>query len=334
MGHLAQKCRVSSATSCLSSCLLQASLPLCSYTKRSSEVVEKTLADRQFQPRKLDKSKEANRSTPEKRKSGKMEGAKSKKRSAEAALSKAKPKKAKTVKDGKRKKAKGDGPQVKRASSAYIHFTTDFRKKLKEKCEKKGDSLPKANEVAKMAGEAWKNLTDEEKKPYNILAQEDKERYLKESGKLAKKESDKPKRAPTAYFIFLAEFREQMKGKKIDDNQKIPALAGEKWRTMTDKDKEKYKQQEAVAKKKHEAAMEEWRKKNAGKEVAAPPKAKSEKKKPPPKKEVAKASESEEEDDEDEDDDDDDEEEEEPEDDDDGDDDEDDDDDDDDDDDE
>ena len=52
-----------------------------------------------------------------------------------------------------------------------------------------------------------------------------------------------------------------MKGKKIDDNQKIPALAGEKWRTMTDKDKEKYKQQEAVAKKKHEAAMEEWRKK-------------------------------------------------------------------------
>lgn len=98
-------------------------------------------------------------------------------------MSKAKPKKTKTVKDGKRKKAKGDGPQVKRASSAYIHFTTDFRKKLKEKCEKKGDSLPKANEVAKMAGEAWKNLTDEEKKPYNILAQEDKERYLKEVSK-------------------------------------------------------------------------------------------------------------------------------------------------------
>ena len=36
--------------------------------------MEKTLADRQFQPRKLDKSKEADRSTPEKRKSGKMEG--------------------------------------------------------------------------------------------------------------------------------------------------------------------------------------------------------------------------------------------------------------------
>ena len=77
-----------------------------------------------------------------------------------------------------------------------------------------------------------------------------------------KKESDKPKRAPTAYFIFLAEFREQMKGKKpADGDQKIPALAGEKWRSMTDKDKEKYKEKEAVAKKKHDAEMEEWRKK-------------------------------------------------------------------------
>lgn len=69
---------------------------------------------------------------------------------------------------------------MKRASSAYIHFTTDFRKKLKEKCEKKGDPLPKANEVAKMAGEAWKSLSDEDKTPYNIKAQEDKDRYMRE----------------------------------------------------------------------------------------------------------------------------------------------------------
>ena len=71
---------------------------------------------------------------------------------------------------------------MKRASSAYIHFTTDFRKKLKEKCEKKGDPLPKANEVAKMAGEAWKGLSDEDKTPYNIKAQE-RQRSLHERGK-------------------------------------------------------------------------------------------------------------------------------------------------------
>ena len=102
------------------------------------------------------------------------------------ALNKSKlPKKSKVVKEGKRgKKAKKDGPQVKRASSAYIHFTTDFRKMLKEKCEKNGDPLPKANEVAKMAGEQWKKLTEEERKPYNQKAQLDKERYLKEVSKV------------------------------------------------------------------------------------------------------------------------------------------------------
>ncbi len=78
---------------------------------------------------------------------------------------------------------------------------------------------------------------------------------------MANVESDKPKRAPTAYFIFLAEFRKEMSGKKLDGDQKIPALAGEKWRSMTDKDKEKYKQLESIAKKKHEVEMEEWRKK-------------------------------------------------------------------------
>ena len=72
---------------------------------------------------------------------------------------------------------------MKRASSAYIHFTTDFRKTLKEKCEKNGDPLPKANEVAKMAGEQWKKLTDEEKKPYNAKAAADKERYMREVSK-------------------------------------------------------------------------------------------------------------------------------------------------------
>lgn len=115
------------------------------------------------------------------------EGAKSKKRSAEVALQQKSrsPKKARSGKEGKRgKKApKGDGPHVKRASSAYIHFTTDFRKKLKEKCEKKGDPLPKANEVAKLAGEAWKSLTDDDKKPYNAKAQIDKDRYMKEVSK-------------------------------------------------------------------------------------------------------------------------------------------------------
>lgn len=53
---------------------LQASLPLCSYSERSRELVEKTSADRAFLWRKVDKSKKTSHSTSEKRKSGDMEG--------------------------------------------------------------------------------------------------------------------------------------------------------------------------------------------------------------------------------------------------------------------
>ena len=45
---------------------------------------------------------------------------------------------------------------------------------------------------------------------------------------------------------------------KVAEGRKIPELAGEKWRSMTDKDKQKYEEQVAVAKKEHEIAMKEY----------------------------------------------------------------------------
>lgn len=80
--------------------------------------------------------------------------------------------------------------------------------------------------------------------------------------KLQEKETDpnpKPTRSPTAYFIFLKDFRKQMNG-KVEGN-KIPALAGEKWRGMSEEDKAPYKTKEAAAKEEHEKAMVEYRKK-------------------------------------------------------------------------
>jgi hypothetical protein len=81
---------------------------------------------------------------------------------------------------------------------------------------------------------------------------------------VVKKDSEKPKRAPTAYFIFLADFRKEMaKSENKDEKggQKIPSLAGEKWRSMGDKEKEPFVKKEAEEKKKYEVAMEEYRKK-------------------------------------------------------------------------
>lgn len=78
---------------------------------------------------------------------------------------------------------------------------------------------------------------------------------------VVKVDSGKPKRNQTAYFIFLADFRKKMAKEPIPEGQKIPTLAGEKWRKMTDKEKEPYLKEEAKEKAKYEEAMKEYRKK-------------------------------------------------------------------------
>lgn len=107
------------------------------------------------------------------------EGTKGKKRPADNSTASRKAKQQK-IDGGKGKKNSKEKPAVKRASSAYIYFSKDFRIKLKEKLEKKGETIPKVNEVAKLAGDEWRKLSAEDKKPYEELARKDRERYLKE----------------------------------------------------------------------------------------------------------------------------------------------------------
>ena len=99
------------------------------------------------------------------------------------------PKKAKAEKKHKddsgkkRKRRTKKDTGVKRSCSAYIYFTKSFREELKAKAQKDGTPVPKANEVAKLAGEKWKKLSDTERKPFDDLAAKDKERYLLEVNK-------------------------------------------------------------------------------------------------------------------------------------------------------
>ena len=74
------------------------------------------------------------------------------------------------------KKTKKEGDGIKKPSSAYIYFVSDYRMVLK----KKGVDTSKVQEVAKQCGAAWKAMTDAEKAPYNEKYKEDRARYLKE----------------------------------------------------------------------------------------------------------------------------------------------------------
>lgn len=160
---------------------------------------------------------------------------------------------------GAKKLKKTDG--IKKPTSAYLYFVSDYRMVLK----KKGENISRVQEVAKLCGEAWKAMSDEEKGPYNQKYKTDRARYLKEKEALDKKmgkDPNKPKRPQTAYFFFLAVFRKEMADKPLPDGKKIPTLAGERWKEMTDTDKKQYEVMVEKDKKRYEKEMAEYRKEN------------------------------------------------------------------------
>ena len=69
------------------------------------------------------------------------------------------------------RKAKKDPKAPKRALSAYMFFSQDWRERIKEE-------NPDASfgEVGKLLGAKWKELDEDEKKPYVELATKDKTR--------------------------------------------------------------------------------------------------------------------------------------------------------------
>lgn len=75
------------------------------------------------------------------------------------------------------------------------------------------------------------------------------------------RDPDKPKKPPTAYFYFLTDFREQMKGKTIEKGRRLTEICGEEWNKLTDEQKKPYLERVALEYKTYQGKMEEWRKK-------------------------------------------------------------------------
>lgn len=224
-----------------------------------------------------------------------MDSSKSKKRSADDAKMKA----AKLAKKSRqeipvskppvekqRKKKVKDKDAIKKPTSAYIYFTSAHREKFK----KEGKAMPKAQDMAKLCGEVWKTMDDNDKKPFQALADKDKERYHSQmktqpsTNDKKKKDPNMPKRPQTAYFLFLEDFRKEMKGKVMADGAKIPSLAGERWREMNDDDKQPYQDKVVKDKTRYLKEMAEYKLKYPVEENA-----KSKKKEKPVKAKPVKA---------------------------------------------
>jgi len=150
-----------------------------------------------------------------------------------------------------KKKEKKDKNAPKGAKSAYILFCADERPKVKE--EEPGMD---AKKIATELGKRWKELKedDEEKvKEYQKMAEEDKVRFQNEMenyvpGEIVEKEKTKkkkdknaPKGARSAYILFCADERAQVKDDTPDISAKdVLVELGKRWKAVSEKVKTKY----------------------------------------------------------------------------------------------
>ncbi|XP_028767057.1 high mobility group B protein 7 [Neltuma alba] len=99
----------------------------------------------------------------------------------------------------------------------------------------------------------------ERKKPKSSEPKAKKAKVEKEKGKKGK-DPNKPKRPPTAFFVFLEEFRKSFKEANPDskDVKRVGKEAGEKWKSLSDEEKKPYVDRAAELKAEYEKALESY----------------------------------------------------------------------------
>jgi len=156
---------------------------------------------------------------------------------------------------GKRKApaAAKDPNKPKRPTSAYFYFVADQRVTQKAA----GRKITKVAEWTKEVSAIWREITDKDRKQFDVKAATDKARYDEEMCAYKGKDPNKPKRGQSAYFLFLADFRAKNKG-VYDENKELLRAAGAEWKDLDDEEKKPYDDAAAIEKKNYEAAMKDY----------------------------------------------------------------------------
>lgn len=153
--------------------------------------------------------------------------------------------------DGKKRKRsmKKNPDAPKRGKSAYILFSIERREIVKENL---GPDA-KVQEIMKQVALDWRQLPEEEKKPWEEKSVQDKARYdqelanysgpLKIPNKRPKRLAGAPKRGMSAFLMFSQVMRPQLRDEMPDKrNIEISKMLGEKWKELTDDDKKPWVQ--------------------------------------------------------------------------------------------
>lgn len=132
------------------------------------------------------------------------------------------------------KKTASKPKKPKNIRSPYIFFICDQIPKLTEKFPEKS-----IKDRMVVASQNWKNLTEEEKKPFIELSRQDKTRKEEELVKYRKALG--PKKPLSAFLLWSNQIRPQIR--QQNPNVKITEIAkslGEQWKTLSNDVKQKY----------------------------------------------------------------------------------------------
>lgn len=154
--------------------------------------------------------------------------------------------------------------------SSYAYFVQTCREEHKKKHP---DASVNFAEFSKKCSERWKTMSPKEKGKFEDMAKQDKLRYEKEMknyippmGQKKKrfKDPNAPKRPPSAFFLFCADFRPKIKednpGLTIGDTAK---KLGEIWNSYSAEEKQPYEKKASKLKEKYDKDIVAYRTKGA-----------------------------------------------------------------------
>ncbi|ETV97874.1 hypothetical protein H310_09199 [Aphanomyces invadans] len=182
-------------------------------------------------------------------------------------------------KQTRKPRKKKDPNAPKRALTPFMFFGKECREILKVEMPHLGFL-----EVSSEIGRRWAQVSDQDKKKYEKMAQSDKDRYQDEkdqytpdpeyenAGKTKgargkNKDPNAPKRPLSAYFFFCQEVRPTIREKNPTKSiTEIAPLLAEQWRLLPEKKRTKYHKLASDAKANYQTALATY--KNGGVAVA------------------------------------------------------------------
>ncbi|CAF0808566.1 unnamed protein product [Brachionus calyciflorus] len=155
--------------------------------------------------------------------------------------------------------------------SAYTFFVQVCREEHRKKHPNENVNF---TDFSKKCAERWKQMNESDKKRFADMAEHDKKRYeqemstyvpTKDTGmkkKKKKKDPNAPKRALSAFFLFCADERPNVKAKfpQFSVGETAKEL-GERWNKVTPEAKAQYEAKAAQEKKRYERDMETYKNK-------------------------------------------------------------------------